>query len=104
MRVRLLDLPIIPAIRFRYDNSVCWHRIPPPAFWDTANGIIRLEPEFSLVGYCLRLPDAVLRASQVADEQLGLMMFSQRYGEIWEHYPWYDDDCLRSMVFEGETR
>ena len=98
MRVNLYDFPKLPASSFRYDNSVSWNRIPPPAHWDTANNLIRLDSGFSIVGWCLKLPSALIRSSHDMN-QIGLMMFSKRYGEVWEHYPYLDDDDLESMTF-----
>ena len=98
--VRLRELPKLPSHQFRYDNSIGYQRIPPPAFWDTANGVILVDKGFALVGWCDRLPPKLLRKSHEDANQIGLMMFCERYGEVWEHYPWYEQEDLDEFRFQ----
>lgn len=98
--IKLRDLPKLSPSQFRYDNSIGYLRIPPPAIWDTANGVIRLDSKFALVGWSDYLPEELLRKNYFDANQIGLMVFSERYGEVWEHYPWYEEEDLDEFRFE----
>lgn len=100
MIVVLKDLPVLPSTMFRYDNSISWNRIAPPAFWDTAAGLIRIDSKYRIEGWCRWLPDGVLRSSQKKNETIGLMLFSAKTGSVWEHYPYYEEEDLDEMKFQ----
>lgn len=100
--VLLRDLPKISQNRFRLDNSIGAQRIAPPATWDSANGVIYLANDWALVGWCEDLPLSLMRKYQIeaSVKWIGLMMFTERYGEVWEHYPWYDQEDLFEFRFK----
>lgn len=99
-RMTLAEIDKLPASRFRYDNSVRYLRLSTPAYWDTAAGRIVVGEPYSVVGWCEKMPSELMYGRE---GQFGLMMWSEEYGDVWEHFPMLEDDPA-DIVFWGKKQ
>ena len=95
-RFRLKDLPKLSPTKFTPNNSCGVMRVVPPAHWDVASGNIVVEKECALVGWTDCADDALMIGRE---DQILLMLWSPRWGEIWEHYPLCDEEEREAAVF-----
>lgn len=92
--IRLRDLPEISPSRFQPYNSILWLHIPTVCWLDTASGFIDVDDDFFLIGCCRRTPEQRKREGNI-----GIMIFSEEHGEVWQHYPISDDEHLQAAKF-----
>lgn len=97
MIVRFRDLPELSPAHFRLVNSVYSCHIPGPAHLDLASGLIKVDDDFWLVGWCGKIDPHLMYGRE---GQIGLMFFSKDDGEVWEHYPLFDDDDRAAAKFD----
>ena len=88
MRVRLIDLEEVSPNKFQPDEHVLSVHCGTPAYRDSANDTIKVDDEFYLVGWCRNMH---ARNMFGREGQIGLLLFSDEFGTVWQHYPIYDD-------------
>jgi len=98
--VRLLDIPKLPKTAFHFRNSCRHAGVPQPARLNLHTGKIEIEQGFAITGWCER-PDELLMHGR--EGQILLMFFHPDEGEIWEHYPLFDEDERSRAVFQCIT-
>lgn len=98
---RLRDIPELSPSEFSFENSVLHCGVPTPCYRDTASGKIVIEGGFRLVGWCRNMPEHLMHGRE---GQIGLMLFSEEDGQVWEHYPLFDDDSRDAAVFIPKPR
>ena len=96
MIVRFVDLPELSPMAFQPDKGVGYLRIPTPCWLDLASGLINVDDDFYLVGRCTKMHEHV---SHGREGQVGIMLFCEEYGEVWEHYPLWDEDEREAANF-----
>jgi hypothetical protein len=97
MLVRLRDIPQLPKRSFSWRNSCRTAGVPAPCHLDLSSGRLKVDAEFQITGWCDN-PDEQLMHGR--EGQIVLMFFHPEYGEIWEHYPLFDEDEREAAIFE----
>jgi hypothetical protein len=73
-------------------------QVGTPVYLDTASGIIVIEKPWRLLGWCDKL-DSILMIGR--EGQIGLLMWHPDKGEVWEHYPLFDEDERSTAIFQS---
>ena len=95
--IQFRDLEKVASHRFRGNNSVNALRIGTPVWLDFANGWIKVDPEFRLLGWSDKLEPGLMINRK---GQIGLLLWHPDYGECWEHYPLCDEGDMDAAVFK----
>lgn len=100
MDVKLLEIPQLPKSAFHFRNSCRHAGVPQPARLNLHTGKIEIVQGFAITGWCER-PDEQLMHGR--EGQILLMFFNPEEGELWEHYPLFDDEDRSNAVFQCVT-
>ena len=101
MRVRLLDLPELSPNAFQPDNGCNWLHVPAPCHLDIANGVIRVDDDYELVGWCRNMHPHLMHGRE---GQIGIMLFNDEIENLWQHYPLFNTDDFEAARFDTKRR
>lgn len=97
MIVRLLELDQLSPNKFPPDKSCAWLHMATPCYLDLASGMIHVDDDFELVGWCRNMHSHVMYGRE---GQIGIMLFNDEADEVWQHYPLFDDADIEAAKFE----
>jgi len=97
MLVRLRDVPQLPKRKFHYRNSCAYLMSMTPCNLDTATGRLFVDRDFQLIGWCANPPSEIMRGR---DGQIVMMFANDDDGEMWQHYPLFDQDERDAAIID----
>lgn len=98
MQILLKDIPQLSKRRFTHENHCTQHGYPGPCHFDTATGRLRVEYGWHITGWCASPPDELCPGFRKG--QITMMFFHAENGEMWQHYPLYDEDERDAAVLD----
>lgn len=93
----LNDVEKVPPNRFQHDNSCHAMGVPQPVHWDRQLDGPVVDKDYYLIGWSDSLDE---RFMHNREGQIALLLFHPEMGEIWQHYPAYEED-RETLLFQG---